>query len=63
MRPPRDHMDVFDAGDRIDRNRNGNTDFEVEQGCDPIEMEYHAIEIVLHFVQMAIHKPLLGLVV
>ena len=42
---------------------NGNTDFEVEQGGDPIEMEYHAIEIVLHFVQMAIQKPLLGLVV
>lgn len=41
---------------------NGNTDFEVEQGSDPIEMEYHAIEIVLHFVQMAIQKPLLGLV-
>lgn len=42
---------------------NGNTDFEVEQGNDPIEMEYHAIEIVLHFVQMAIQRPLLGLVV
>lgn len=37
---------------------NGNTDFNIEQGCDPIEMEYHAIEIVLHFVQMAIQKPL-----
>ncbi len=42
---------------------NGNTDFNVEQGHDPIEMEYHAIEIVLHFVQIAIQKPLPGLVV
>lgn len=39
---------------------NGNTDFEVEQGSYPIDMEYHAIEIVLHFVQMAIQKPLLA---
>ncbi|MCK6407427.1 MAG: hypothetical protein L6Q60_15625, partial [Rhodocyclaceae bacterium] len=37
---------------------NGSTDINVEQGRDPIEMEYHAIEIVLHFVQMAIQKPL-----
>ena len=42
---------------------NGNTDFNVDQGSDPIEMEYHAIEIVLHFVQMAIQKPLPDLVV
>lgn len=42
---------------------NGNTDFNVEEGGDPIDMEYHAIEIVLHFVQMAIQKPLPGLFV
>lgn len=36
----------------------GATDFDVEQGHDPVEMEYHAIEIVLHFLNLAIGKPL-----
>lgn len=42
---------------------NGNTDFEVEQGRAPIHMEYDAVDILLHFVHLAIQKPLLGLVV
>lgn len=36
----------------------GITDFEVNDGGDQIEMEYHALEIVMHFVDFAIAKPL-----
>lgn len=39
----------------------GNTDFDVEPGRDPVEIEYHANNIVLHFVHLAIQKPLSGL--
>lgn len=37
---------------------NGHTDFEVEPGRDPIELEYDAEKIVLHFLNLAIDKPL-----
>lgn len=41
---------------------NGTTDFSFAPDRDPIEMEYDATRIVLHFVHMAIQKPLPGLV-
>jgi len=37
---------------------NGITDFEVEPGHDPIELENDAVKIVLHFIALAIDKPL-----
>ena len=40
----------------------GSTDFDTAPGRDLIEMEYDATKIVLHFVHMAINKPLPGLV-
>lgn len=40
----------------------GSTDFDTTPGHDLIEMEYDATKIVLHFVHMAIKKPLPGLV-
>ena len=36
----------------------GVTDFEVDVGNDPIEMEYHAGLIVLHYINQAIKLPL-----
>lgn len=35
----------------------GLTDFEVAEGADPIDMEQHAIELVLHFVNAALERP------
>lgn len=40
----------------------GSTDFDAAPGRDVIEMEYDATKIVLHFVHMAIKKPLPNLV-
>lgn len=36
----------------------GMTDFEVDEGGDPIEMEYHAGLIVLNYIDQAIKAPL-----
>lgn len=34
----------------------GTTDFEIKDGEDTVEMDYHTIEIILHFVDQAIAK-------
>lgn len=39
-------------------NGQGITDFEVSDGSDKLEIEYNAAEIVLHFLDQALAKPL-----
>lgn len=54
-------QNLFDTNDIVGSftfSGQGVTDFDVEQGHESVEMEYHAIDIVLHFVNLAIGKPL-----
>ena len=37
-------------------NPQGFTDFEVSEGADPIEVEYMAVEIALHFLHTALER-------
>ena len=39
-------------------NGQGTTDFEVAEGADNIEMKYSAAEIILHFLDLSLGKPL-----
>ncbi|MBU0910489.1 MAG: hypothetical protein KKA54_15705 [Proteobacteria bacterium] len=38
-------------------NGKGVTDFDVAEGDDKLEIEYNAVEIVLHFLDQALAKP------
>lgn len=57
-RSVRNLADAIDFVGSFTFSGQGTTDFDFAQGDDGIEMEYHAIEIVLHFLNAAITMPL-----
>lgn len=56
------HKDEELRNESFTFSMDGSTDFDTAPGGDLIEMEHDATKIVLHFVHMAIKKPLPGLV-
>jgi len=57
-RAVRNLSDTIDFVGSFTFSGQGITDFDFAQGDEDIEMEYHAIEIVLHFLNAAITMPL-----